>query len=96
MPKNTAYNINFPAKTTEKIKGLKVCRQNKGSWDETFDERVDPYNGKYFWMAGDFVSAENSIDTDVHALENNFASLVPCHADMTNYAAMIVAKKLEF
>lgn len=95
MTEYTAYNVNFPAFDDGEIKGLKVCRQNKGAWDEAFDERTDPYNGKYFWMAGDYKSRETATDTDIYALNNNYISLVPCHVDLTNYDAMKDASRLE-
>lgn len=80
---NIALNVNFPKYGEEEILGLKICRQAHAKWDEKFDERVDPYNGKYFWMAGDFMGLENAIDTDEHALKNNYISIVPCQYDMT-------------
>lgn len=95
MTDYTGYNVNFPAYETGEIKGLKVCRQNKGAWDEQFHERTDPYNGNYFWMAGDYKSREDATDTDVYALANNYVSLVPCHIDLTNYDALKDASRLE-
>jgi 5'-nucleotidase len=35
-------------------------------------------------MGGDFVNHEpNTEGTDIHALENNYVSIVPVHFDMT-------------
>ncbi len=39
----TCLNVNFPAVAKEKIKGIKVCRQGIGYWDEDFEKRVDPH-----------------------------------------------------
>lgn len=85
LPANTALNVNFPAYNGSEIKGLKVCRQAKAKWEEAFDERSDPYNGTYFWMAGDFKSLDNGKDTDEQALNDYYASVVPCQFDFTAY-----------
>ena len=38
-----ALNINIPkSKTSEKIKGIKVCRQANAKWEEEFEKRIDP------------------------------------------------------
>lgn len=83
IKKNTALNVNFPKYNGTPIKGLKICRQAHAKWEEKFDERTDPYNGKYYWMAGDFLPLENNTDTDDYALKQYYASLVPCQYDMT-------------
>ncbi len=84
IKKGVALNVNFPEKTDEPIKGLRVCRQAKAVWEEKFDLREDPYGRRYFWMAGDFTKKEESEDTDVWAIENNYASIVPCQYDLTD------------
>jgi len=85
LPPHTALNVNFPAYNGSEIKGMKVCRQAKAKWEEAFDERKDPYNGTYFWMAGDFKSLDNGEDTDEQALNDYYASIVPCQFDFTAY-----------
>lgn len=93
IPRGTALNVNFPEKQKEPIKGVKICRQGSARWDEKFDNRKDPMGKPYFWMAGDFVNLEESTDTDEWAIQNNFASLVPCQYDLTSYKAMNTIEK---
>ncbi|WP_299824123.1 5'/3'-nucleotidase SurE [uncultured Pontibacter sp.] len=88
IPANTALNVNFPKKSTEEIKGIKVCRQAHAKWQEEFDERLDPRNRRYFWMTGSFVNYDKGEDTDEWALVNNYVSVVPCQYDMTAYHAI--------
>jgi 5'-nucleotidase len=95
LPQNVALNVNFPKFKGSEIKGIKVCRQAHAKWDEKFDERTDPYNGKYYWMAGDFMGLENNTDTDDHAISNYYASLVPCQYDMTAYKFLESLKDFE-
>lgn len=90
IPENTALNVNFPKKSKEEIKGIKVCRQAHAKWQEEFDERLDPRNRKYYWMTGSFVNFDKGEDTDEWALINNYVSVVPCQFDMTAHHAIAI------
>ena len=78
-------NVNIPKKTDEKIKGMKICRQGKGNWEEAFLEANDPRGRKYYWMSGQFINQEHSTDTDLWALSQNYISIVPSTSDLTDY-----------
>jgi 5'-nucleotidase len=90
IPANTSLNVNFPKKSEEPIKGIKVCRQAHAKWQEEFDERLDPRNRKYYWMTGSFVNFDKGEDTDEWALVNNYVSIVPCQYDMTAHHAIAI------
>ncbi len=88
IPKGVALNVNFPAKSKEPIKGIRVCRQAHAKWQESFDIRKDPYGRNYFWMTGEFVNLDSvQEDTDEWALKNNYVSVVPSQYDLTAYKA---------
>ena len=89
-------NVNIPNENYEDIKGIKICRQAKGNWEEEFKEAKDPRNQPYYWLTGKFVNYENGEDTDLWALENNFVSIVPSHHDLTNYKAIKELDHLSF
>ncbi len=87
-------NMNFPVGRVEPVKGIKVCRQNKGLWHEEFDTRVDPQKREYFWLTGEFIDLEpDAVDTDEWALRNNYIALVPVKVDMTAYGFLDDLKK---
>ncbi len=87
MPENTALNVNFPKTNGSEYNGIKVCRQAKSYWKEDFNERLDPRTGKpYFWLTGEFHILDNDVDTDEHALENYFVSVVPVKFDFTQHS----------
>ena len=89
IPPDTCLNVNFPVNTYQKIKGIKICRQNKGVWKEEFDQRQDPMQRDYFWLTGEFMNLEpKAKDTDEWALHHNYISIVPVHIDLTAYKAM--------
>jgi 5'-nucleotidase len=86
LPANTLLNVNFP--NTHDIKGIKICRQANAKWAEEFDERVDPHKRPYYWLTGVFQLNDGGEDTDVWALEHNYASVVPVQFDMTAHHAI--------
>lgn len=89
-------NVNFPVIPSDKIKGIKVCRQSAGSWREEFEKRVDPRGQEYFWLTGSFHNVEpEATDTDEWALANGYISIVPIKADFTNFKEMVRIKEWE-
>ncbi len=86
LPEGVVLNVNFPK--TDKIKGIKICRQAKATWEEEFDKRTNPMGKEYYWLTGKFVNHDNGEDTDEWALANDYISIVPVHFDLTAYHAM--------
>ncbi len=78
-------SVNIPALPEAAIKGIKICRQAKAKWTEEFDERTDPHGRKYYWLTGKFVNHDIAEDTDIHALEQGYVSVVPVQHDLTAY-----------
>ena len=86
LPKGCLLNVNFPK--LPEIKGIKICRQADAKWEEEFDERKDPYDRSYYWLTGVFQLRDRGQDTDVWALQNGYASIVPVQFDMTAHHAI--------
>ncbi len=82
LPSRTCLNVNFPRNYIAS-KGVKVCRQANAYWKEEFETKTDPRNNPYYWLKGVFVPLEKSTDTDIWALKNGFASIVPVTVDIT-------------
>ncbi len=84
MPEHTLLNVNVPVVSAENYKGLKICRQAYAKWEENFDHRVDPRGKDYYWMVGKFLNMDKEPGSDVEALENGYASVVPVKIDFTD------------
>ncbi len=93
LPQGVALNVNFPAAVQGTIRGIKICRQANARWKEAFDERIDPYGERYFWMAGDFINLDDQFDNDIWAISNNYVSVVPTQFDMTAHHTIQALKK---
>ena len=92
LGKGTLLNVNIPKVTINEAKGYRICRQANAKWKESFDERVDPNNRKYYWLRGEFEYLDKGTDTDEWALKNGYVSVVPVHYDLTAHHEL---KKLE-
>lgn len=88
LPGAICLNVNIPPLKLSELKGIKVCRQAKADWKEIFEERKDPYGRSYFWLTGEFVDMDGKNDTDVWAVKNSYASVVPVQFDMTGYSSL--------
>ena len=95
LPENTCLNVNVPKLSMKDIKGIKVCAQAHAYWDDKFDSRLDQFGRPYYWLTGDFSDMDQRENTDLFALKNNFATVVPTHFDLTNYSAIENLKYLE-
>lgn len=84
MPAHTLLNVNIPKVYGEEFKGIRICRQAYAKWQEEFDHRVDPRGKDYYWMTGKFMNMDEREDTDVQALQNGYASVVPIKFDFTD------------
>ncbi|MCH7658393.1 MAG: 5'/3'-nucleotidase SurE [Bacteroidetes bacterium] len=97
MWNGTCLNVNIPAGKENELKGIIVCRQTDGYWQEEFEKRIDPSNREYYWLTGYFSNSEPlAEDTDEWALQNKFVSVVPIQTDFTSYARVKELKKWGF
>lgn len=85
---NICLNVNIPKLSHDEIKGIKICRQGVGNWEDDFEEQMSPSKMPYYWLAGKFETLDQGEDTDLWALENGYVSIVPVQFDMTAYQAM--------
>lgn len=86
FPDCSLLNVNIP--NVEKVQGIKICRQGRGTWVEDFQESEDPRGQKYYWMKGSFETDDNVEGTDIWALKNGYASVVPTGHDLTVHKAI--------
>lgn len=95
MPDGNLLNVNIPKLPVNEIKGMRVCRQGEGNWNESFKEALDPRGQKYYWLTGEFTGEFENDETDLWALNNGYVSIVPSSHDLTNYEAITALKSLE-
>ncbi len=85
LQRGTLLNVNVPDLPEEEIKGISLTRQGTSKWQDYYEERIDPYGEKYYWLTGKMDIQDTELDRDVVALENGYASVTPVHFDFTDY-----------
>lgn len=93
LPKATLLNVNVPPVKEKEIRGVRITRQGKTRWDDTFDVRRDPTNKEYYWLTGKLEIVDYSEDTDQIAVMNNYISVSPIHYDLTDYKSLKEMRK---
>ncbi|MFZ1688841.1 MAG: 5'/3'-nucleotidase SurE [Flavobacteriales bacterium] len=88
IPKGACLNVNIPKDSGTPLKGVRVCRQAWGNWEDDFEARRDPMGKDYYWLKGRFKDLDHGEDTDVWATHNGYASVVPVQFDMTAHHAI--------
>jgi 5'-nucleotidase len=85
LPPGVLLNVNVPDLGYEAIRGIRITRQAKARWEESFTERLDPVNRPYYWLSGRFVNLDEGEATDLAALEAGYVSVTPIQFDLTAY-----------
>jgi len=81
----TLLNINIPPVPENEIKGIKITKQGKSNWEDSFEVRSDPNGRDYYWLTGKMNVTDKSTEFDVAAIKDNYISITPLHYDLTDY-----------
>ncbi len=93
LPAGVCLNVNFPKKSEQPVKGIKVVRQARARWVENFEKRIDPFGRTYYWIGGSFENGDPRKDTDEQAMADNYVAVVPVKIDFTDHQ---LVDKLKF
>ena len=91
LPEGVCLNVNFPLAPS--FRGVKVCRQAKGLWQQEWVPCPHPRKSHYYWLTGSFHCTEMSEDSDTWALEHGYVAITPVQVDMTAYGMLEQMKK---
>lgn len=84
LPQGVCLNVNFPA--GKNLRGLRVCRMGWGCWNCEWKSAAHPAGKPAYWLTGQYENLEpDATDTDVWALSQGYASVVPIRLDVTAY-----------
>jgi 5'-nucleotidase len=85
-PKDTFFNVNFPAASPAMVRGLAVTHQGKRVLGDNLMEGVDPRGRAYYWIGPAKHEGGATPGSDLRALEENRVSITPVHLNLTNIA----------
>ncbi len=84
LPDGVCLNVNFPAEG--ELKGIKVCKQASGVWENEWVKQTHPRGYDYYWLTGEFVEKEpDNKESDRWAFRNGYAAVTPITVDFTAY-----------
>lgn len=84
LKRGTLLNVNIPNLSENNIKGILPTKQGNAIWDDSYEERIDPYGNKYYWLTGNLIDHDQSMENDQIAVKNNFVAITPIHFDLTD------------
>jgi 5'-nucleotidase len=86
LHKGTLLNMNIPHAEEKDIKGVKITKQGKSYWEDSFEVRADPNGRDYYWLTGKMVYKDDLTEYDIAAVKENYVSITPLHFDLTDYS----------
>ena len=84
IPKDMLLNVNVPYCNAEEVKGVRITKQGCQYFVDEFEERIDPRDGNYFWIKGEMIDEDKSIEFDGAAIKENYVSITPIHYKLTH------------
>lgn len=89
------FNINFPARDPDQVRGIRVVAQGLRDYGGTeILQRTDPRGFDYYWIKLAGIPHTAAHSTDLEAAADGWVTVTPLHCDMTNHGAMAMAAEL--
>jgi len=86
------FNVNLPAGTPSRIKGIRFARQSTLGYDESFERKTDGTGRSLFWLKGVLPIESAEEDSDVFCLAQGYITVTPLDYDLTDYQNLKVLK----
>ena len=85
IPLGSILNINIPNCNIDEVKGIKITKQGNQYFKDSFEECFNPKGVPYYWMKGEMIDKDRSLELDGYAVKNNYISITPLSFKMTDY-----------
>ncbi len=85
LPKHIILNINIPDVPLSELKGIKVTRASYREKSEQVEKITSRLGETGYLIGKPGKMGDNATDTDIYAIENNYASITPLSTDLTDY-----------
>ncbi len=88
LPEGTLLNVNVPNRPLRDIRGMRITRMGKQTYEDSVIEKTDPRGRAYYWIGGYKTSWPNQAHTDLAAVADGYVSVTPIHLDLTDYETL--------
>jgi 5'-nucleotidase len=82
FPKDTLFNVNFPA--VDEIRGVRLTRLGRRVFSNSIQPMKDPWGRQIYWIGAGSMSWSGGEDSDYQAVADGYISVTPLHLDLTN------------
>ena len=86
VPECILLNVNIPNVEVSRVKGIKVTRQDLGTYSANAIERTDRAGNPYYWSGGERSKIDQRPDTDLNTIKDLFVSITPVQFDQTAHS----------
>lgn len=86
IPEGVLLNVNIPNVEVSSVKGIKVTRQDLGTYSANAIERKDRAGNPYYWIGGERSKIDQRPDTDLNTIKDLFVSITPVQFDQTAHS----------
>lgn len=93
IPAQSILNVNIPAIAKADFAGIKICELGTRMYTDSYERRVDPRGGVYYWLAGEVIEGGEALESDVEAIRNNLVAISPVHYNLTNFNALTLLRE---
>jgi 5'-nucleotidase len=85
LSSHIVLNVNVPNRPLDRIRGVRVTRQSRSPWIESFDQRKDPRGTAYYWLKGGPRQVEPDPRSDEWMVKRGWVSVTPLNIDLTSH-----------
>ncbi len=85
LPPRTILNVNIPDIPQDALRGYRITRLGHRHRAGDVIPATDPRGHQVYWIGVAGEGDDAGPGTDFHAIENQFVSITPLHADMTRH-----------
>ena len=89
LARNQLVNVNLPNVPAAAVRGVRVTRLGSRQYHDSVIPRQDPRGRDYYWIGGTGPEWAPDERSDAHAVAEDYVSVTPLHADLTDYKAMV-------
>ena len=90
--RTAVWNVNVPP---GQLKGVKLARLDKRSFQSSVVKRLDPRGRPYYWIGPYYPKFDNEKDTDFAAYHAGYAAITPLKVEMTDFELLESYLKVE-
>ena len=93
-PYKAFFNVNFPACLKQDVKGIRFVHQGyRNNSRFSVSSLISPNKREFLWVSGGNQQSKAGENSDISVNLENYISITPMRADLTDYSLMAECKK---